>query len=113
MEFLFSYGTLQEEPVQLKLYGRILKGTKDVLEGFVFDWIIINDETFLATGAEQRQRTLISTGNKNDKVKGIAFHVSNKELKQTDIYEPANYKRKKVKLRSGLEAWVYMAGNDH
>ncbi|MEP7271793.1 MAG: gamma-glutamylcyclotransferase, partial [Acidobacteriota bacterium] len=33
-EFLFSYGTLQLEAVQMATFGRLLTGTPDVLPGF-------------------------------------------------------------------------------
>ena len=33
-EFLFSYGTLQLEAVQMANFGRLLTGQRDVLEGF-------------------------------------------------------------------------------
>jgi Gamma-glutamyl cyclotransferase, AIG2-like len=112
MELLFSYGTLQEEPVQLRTYGRILTGTKDVLEGYIFDWITVHDKAFLATGADPRQRTLVQTGNISDQIEGTVFPISEEELHKTDSYEPVNYKRKKVTLRSGSRAWVYMAGKE-
>jgi len=32
-ELLFSYGTLQKEKVQMELFGRLLTGSNDVLEG--------------------------------------------------------------------------------
>ncbi|HAO29187.1 MAG TPA: UDP-N-acetylmuramate--alanine ligase, partial [Chryseobacterium indologenes] len=31
MPYLFSYGTLQKEQVQLETFGRILQGEKDTL----------------------------------------------------------------------------------
>ena len=34
MENLFSYGTLQQENVQIKNFGRSLSGTLDVLQGY-------------------------------------------------------------------------------
>jgi hypothetical protein len=33
-EYLFSYGTLQDEAVQLATFGRRLSGEPEVLEGF-------------------------------------------------------------------------------
>lgn len=32
-EYLFSYGTLQLEKVQIESFGKILKGPKDTLQG--------------------------------------------------------------------------------
>ena len=34
LERLFSYGTLQQDGVQLATFGRLLKGAADVLVGF-------------------------------------------------------------------------------
>ena len=34
MPLLFSYGTLQQEDVQLATFGRLLQGQKDELLGF-------------------------------------------------------------------------------
>lgn len=37
MAYLFSYGTLQYEQVQLEIFGRLLKGEKIVLQAI--HWI--------------------------------------------------------------------------
>ena len=47
MEYLFSYGTLQQKNVQLKNFGRILEGSKDVLQKYVVKELEITDETVL------------------------------------------------------------------
>ncbi len=108
-EFLFSYGTLQKGKVQWELFGRALKGTKDVLKGYIISTIEIKDEAFLAKGEDKYQRTLTATNNIADKVEGTAFEISGEELLQADKYEPGNYKRIQVTLRSGLQAWIYIA----
>ena len=51
-EYLFSYGTLQKDKVQLDLFGRLLNGTKDILKGYKLFPIEIKDEKFLAKGEE-------------------------------------------------------------
>jgi gamma-glutamylcyclotransferase (GGCT)/AIG2-like uncharacterized protein YtfP len=108
-EFLFSYGTLQKEKVQLELFGRLLHGTKDILEGYKISTIEISDKEFLAKGEEKYQRTLIASNNNDDKVEGTVFEISEEELFVADKYEPANYKRIKAVLRSGKQAWIYVA----
>lgn len=110
-ENLFSYGTLQEEKVQLELFGRLLSGSKDILTGYKLSKIEIKDEAFLAKGEEKFQQTLISTENDNDSdiIEGSVFEISEQELLLSDEYEPDNYKRIRVRLRSGREAWVYLA----
>lgn len=107
-EFLFSYGTLQKESVQLELFGRLLHGTKDFLEGYKIEVIEIKDDTFLAKGEDKFQKTLASSDN-DDFVEGTVFELTKAELLQADKYEPENYRRIRVKLKSGTEAWNYMA----
>lgn len=107
MENLFSYGTLQRPDVQLKLFGRLLAGAKDVLAGYKFASIEITDEMFLARGEAKNQVTLVES--KDGFVDGTVFEVSREELLLTDSYEPENYRRIKVALASGREAWIYLA----
>jgi gamma-glutamylcyclotransferase (GGCT)/AIG2-like uncharacterized protein YtfP len=106
-ENLFSYGTLQKTQVQLKLFGRLLDGERDVLKGYKLSPIEIKDESFLAKGEDKYQLTLIPS--KDDMVEGTVFAISEEELLSADRYEPENYKRIKVALRSGKEAWIYVA----
>ena len=52
-EKLFSYGTPQQEAVQLSTFGRILNGKKDILCDFRLEKIKINDAAIVAkSGAE-------------------------------------------------------------
>lgn len=108
-EFLFSYGTLQKKRVQLDLFGRVLQEMKDTLECYKTVSIEIKDEKFLANGEDKLQRTLIRTSDNNDRVGGTVLELSSEELAKADQYEPDNYKRIKVTLRSGKEAWIYLA----
>lgn len=107
-ENLFSYGTLQEKQVQLKLFGRLLSGSKDILAGYKLSKIEIKDETFLAKGEEKFQHTLIETEDDTDIIEGTIFEISEKELRLSDDYEPDNYKRIRVLLQSGKKAWIYV-----
>jgi gamma-glutamylcyclotransferase (GGCT)/AIG2-like uncharacterized protein YtfP len=106
--YVFSYGTLQQEQVQLQLFGRTLNGLYDVLHGYRIISIEITDEKFIATGAEKMQRTLIET-NASDSIEGMALELTEEELKKADRYEPSNYFRKSVILESGKKAWIYVA----
>jgi gamma-glutamylcyclotransferase (GGCT)/AIG2-like uncharacterized protein YtfP len=110
-EYLFSYGTLQQKKTQQELFGRILKGAADILQGYKIATIEIADQNFLVKGEEKFQATLIKTGNENDSVKGIVFEITDDELLTTDKYEPNNYKRIKLKFKSGKQAWVYIASS--
>ena len=108
-EYLFSYGTLQKDKVQLDLFGRLLDGAKDILQGYKLSPIEIKDEKFLAKGEGKFQLTVIATNNTNDSIEGSVLELSEEELLLADKYEPRNYKRIKVMLQSGKEAWIYAA----
>lgn len=107
-EYLFSYGTLQKDKVQLELFGRLLNGTRDILKNYKLASVEIKDESFLSKGEQNFQRMAISSNDKNDSIEGIVFEISEEELLKADKYEPDNYKRVKVMLQSGKEAWIYV-----
>ncbi|MGB2750875.1 MAG: gamma-glutamylcyclotransferase family protein [Pyrinomonadaceae bacterium] len=105
-EYLFSYGTLQKAEVQLKLFGRPLNGTSDVLTGYTTSEVEITDEVFLAKGGQNVQLTAIASV--DDKIDGTAFELTADELALADTYEPEGYSRIEVTLASGTKAWVYL-----
>jgi hypothetical protein len=107
-ENLFSYGTLQTESVQLATFGRKLEGKPDILVGYSLTMIRIEDQNFVAMSGAADHRNLQFTGIASDLVEGMVFTVTRKELEQADAYEPAEYKRTLVQLRSGINAWVYV-----
>jgi gamma-glutamylcyclotransferase (GGCT)/AIG2-like uncharacterized protein YtfP len=111
-EYLFSYGTLQKEKVQIDLFGRTLGGSADVLRGYKVSTIEITDETFLSKGEGKYQKTLVSSSNENDIVRGTVFEITRDELLKADGYEPGNYKRTKVMVDSGKIVWIYVATGD-
>jgi hypothetical protein len=108
-EYLFSYGTLQKEKVQLELFGRILQASADALRGYITSPIEIKDEAFLSKGEQKNQLTLINSTDKNDIIRGTVLEVTTEELLTADNYEPKGYKRIKVELESGIAAWIYVA----
>lgn len=108
-EHLFSYGTLQSESVQLSTFGRRLQGNPGALVGYRLAIVPITDSDFIAKSGSAEQRSLQFTGNESDSVEGMVFDVSLDELKQADAYEPRGYERVLVQLKSGTEAWVYLA----
>ncbi len=91
----------------MELFGRLLTGTKDILTGFKLAPIEIKDKSFLAKGENKSQLTLIPS--KDGVTEGTIFEISEAELFLADKYEPENYKRIKVALQSGKEAWTYIA----
>ena len=108
-EYLFSYGTLQKEKVQVELFGRKLHGSPDTLNGHKVSTIEIKDESFLAKDEDRFQKIAIISNNKNDSIKGIVFEITEEELLLADKYEPDGYKRVTVVLASGKAAWIYVA----
>lgn len=104
---LFSYGTLQLEEVQFATFGRRLEGQPDVLEGYRLVIIRIEDQDFVVKSGSEYHRNVEFTANPSDVVEGIVFKVTMKELEQSDVYEPAGYERVQVKVRSGVDAWLY------
>jgi hypothetical protein len=108
-QFLFSYGTLQKEEVQLKLFSRILHGHKVRLAGYRLIEIEITDEAFLAKGEQKNQLTLVPSGIELDFVEGMAFEVTEEELLHADKYEPSNYKRIAIAAGSAGSVWAYIA----
>jgi gamma-glutamylcyclotransferase (GGCT)/AIG2-like uncharacterized protein YtfP len=107
-DYLFSYGTLQEDEVQLELFGRRLAGSKDVLKGYKTAPIEIRDELFDIQVGQQYLIAVPST-DENDTVDGTALEVSEAEILRADRYEPKEYRRVSVRLESGKRAWVYVA----
>ncbi|QHT70374.1 gamma-glutamylcyclotransferase [Rhodocytophaga rosea] len=110
-EYLFSYGTLQYEQVQLDIFGRVLQGTADTLGGYTLSNIIIRDESF-HTKAEQEYFPIATVStNQADAIPGHVFTLTPLELLAADRYEPREYRRIKVVLQSEREAWVYVAAS--
>ena len=107
MPHLFSYGTLQQEKVQLASFGRLLKGAPDALPGWKREMVEITDADVFALSGE-RCHPILVPGQPSDQAEGMVFEITDEELAAADRYEVADYKRVSVKLKSGLEAWVYV-----
>ena len=110
-ESLFSYGTLQSETVQLATFGRRLDGEPDALVGYSIVMIEIHDQDFVVTSGTPHHRNLRFTGIESDIVEGTRLSLTKSELDLADSYEPSNYERIQVQLRSGATAWVYISRN--
>lgn len=101
METLFSYGTLQIAETQLATFGRTLSGEPDELPGYRLTSLTIGVDIY---------RNIEPTGRESDFVAGTRLKVTREELANADAYEAdADYERIRVVLRSGAEAWVYLA----
>ncbi len=107
-ECLFSYGTLQQENVQLATFGRLLKGSPDALVGFTQNLVEITDPDVLAKSGERFHPIVMPSGNEADRVSGTVFEVTTAELAAADAYEVSDYERVSARLASGSTAWVYV-----
>ncbi|MBU8872447.1 gamma-glutamylcyclotransferase [Reyranella sp. MMS21-HV4-11] len=107
--WLFSYGTLQQEEVQLATFGRLLEGRADALPGYATSLFEIKDAGVVKTSGKTHHFMARPTGNPRDEVAGVVFRITAAELAAADTYEVSDYKRVAVHLKSGLEAFVYVA----
>ncbi len=108
MEKLFSYGTLQQEGVQLATFGRKLEGRPDQLNGYKLGLLEIDDPEVVATSGKTHHPIISRSGSETDAVVGSVLLVTPEELQQADKYEVAAYKRHSVTLASGAIAWAYV-----
>lgn len=108
MPLLFSYGTLQDEDVQLSTFGRRLVGTHDVLIGFEQTLKRVEDQDFVEISGKAEHKILRHTGQDDSRLDGVVFEVTEQELEIADDYEPDPWQRVLVKLASGKRAWVYV-----
>jgi hypothetical protein len=107
-EFLFSYGTLQLEAVQMATFGRQLTGTRDVLPGFEETLLEIEDQATVSLSGKTHHAIAKFTGRPSDTVSGTVYAVTADEIERADKYEVAEYRRVAVVLQSGIRAWVYV-----
>ena len=107
-EFLFSYGTLQLEAVQMATFGRHLAGTSDTLRGFELVVLKIDDQTVVAISGKTHHTMAKFTGRVSDVVSGTVFAVTPEEIQNADTYEVAAVRRVPVVLQSGTRAWAYV-----
>ena len=109
-EFLFSYGTLQLDHVQLATFGRQLTGKSDVLPGFQATPMLIEDPGVISISGKKDNIIAKFTGSDTDQIPGTVYALTSEELQSADRYEIAPYTRVSVLLKSGTQAWVYVDG---
>ena len=96
---LFAYGTLQDPAIQIEHLGRLLTGRPDRLDGFI-------RATLTDGGAVYP--VLVPGGAAPSTVDGVVFEITEADLAAADAYEGDLYRRIRVHLISGTEAWVYI-----
>ena len=112
VEHLFSYGTLQQAGVQLATFGRLLDGRPDALPSYRLSQLAIGDAQVVATSGKTHHPLVSRSGDPGDSVAGAVLAVTPAELQQADGYEVAAYRRARVTLASGTQAWAYVDSRD-
>ena len=107
-DFLFSYGTLQLEKVQLESFGRKLQGTKEILKGFTVAQVQIIDPIVLEKSQQEFHPIAVPSANSSDCIAGTLYEITAQEIQQADEYEVDDYKRIKVTFDSGKSGWIYV-----
>ncbi len=109
MPLIFSYGTLQQDDVQLATFGRLLHGHRDELPGFEPSLVRIDDPHAAKAAGRTHHANVTSNGRPGSCVNGTVFEITDAELAAADRYErTAAYARIAVVLASGKQAWVYV-----
>jgi gamma-glutamylcyclotransferase (GGCT)/AIG2-like uncharacterized protein YtfP len=62
----------------------------------------------VATSGKTHHPIVEPSPNPADEVAGSVFEITARELAAADEYEVSDYKRVSVRLRSGVQAWVYV-----
>ena len=108
MPRLFSYGTLQQDNVQLSTFGRLVSGVPDELLGVEEFVIDIDDPEIVAVSGKRQHSVVRLNRHAPGRVRGTVFEITDAELASADTYEVAVCIRVAVTLASGTRAWVYI-----
>jgi gamma-glutamylcyclotransferase (GGCT)/AIG2-like uncharacterized protein YtfP len=109
---LFSYGTLQDKAVQRATFGRELTGWPDAITGYAQSLVAIDDPEVIATSGKTHHPIVRASTDPDDEIPGTVFEITAEELAAADEYEVSDYQRVSVPLKSGGQAWVYVAALD-
>ncbi len=109
MENLFSYGTLQQEKVQLDTFGRLLEGKKATLQQYKLSEVKIKNQKVIELSGKEFHPILVFTDDIEDEVEGMVFRINSLELSMADEYEVDDYIRVEAELKSGEKTWLYVS----
>ena len=108
-ELLFSYGTLQKREIQITHFGRELTGRADTLPGYRRRMLTVTEPSVIELTGETQTPTAEPSSGAGDSIAGVVFEITPDELAAVDKYEhAARYRRLRVTLSSGAEAWLYV-----
>lgn len=107
MHLLFSYGTLQLPEVQRAVFGAPADGEPDAIVGHRLGEVVISDPHVIALSGKAVHPVLMPDDDPDAEVRGTVFTLDDTQLAAADDYEVDAYRRVRMPLRSGREAWVY------
>lgn len=105
MARLFSYGTLQLHKVQFEIFGRTLRGKKEVLVGYTVSEIRITDQEVIWKSGKEMHPILKYTGSQDDEVPRSVFEITAEELAIADAYEVDAYLPDQSGYMVAVRAW--------
>lgn len=108
MPYLFSYGTLQLNQVQIETFGRVLEGEIDSLLGYEKQMVEITDPIVLKTSGKRFHPIVVFTNSPKQKIEGILFEVTEFEILRADEYEVDDYARIETIFESGKKGFIYI-----
>ena len=100
-QLLFVYGTLLDPGVRRYVFGRDPGGVPDGLPGY---------KRHAGRVAGKYDAVLPVAG--QAPVPGLRLEITVEELGRADAYETRLYRRKRLPLSSGCNAWVYLAADN-
>ena len=86
MPWLFSYGTLQQEHVQLSTFGRLLHGQRDEILGFEQSLVRIEDPQVVAASGETHYANVTFNGRNDSRVRGTVFEITEADMQSKSLY---------------------------
>ncbi|HTM67705.1 MAG TPA: gamma-glutamylcyclotransferase family protein [Candidatus Binatia bacterium] len=96
-EMLFAYGTLRDGDIRKALFGGLPAGEPDMLHGFLKTTTSISGVHYPNIVPAE-----------DVVVHGEVLEVDEDTLRRVDAYESEAYQRRRMRLASGKQAWVYI-----
>lgn len=109
MELLFSYGTLQQEIVQVATFGRHRSGQPALIGGYRSDWLWITDPAMIAVSGSDRHPPVRPGDDPAGFVSGTVFAITAEEPVKADGDAVSDCSRVRASLVEGGEACVHEA----
>ena len=96
--YIFSYGTLGDEPIQVEIFGERIEPKPDSIQNFVVRDLI-----------EESGIYPIAYHKKGQELRGNLLRVNAQQLENADEYEGPSYVRSLIDTKGGFQAWLYHA----